>query len=95
MIRPSVHTLLGPLEASYANHICGYPGCRGGCALMGFAGTWAGRFTINRLGLLNAGVVALTLQVSPWAGTAVKHAQRRAVIFQRNLGYCRWGKGNR
>ena len=38
---------------------------------MGFAGTWVGRFTINRLGLLNAGVIALTLQVSPWAGSAV------------------------
>ena len=31
---------------------------------MGFAGTWVGRFFINRLGLLNAGAVALTLQVS-------------------------------
>lgn len=40
-----------------------YTGCRGGCALMGFAGTWAGRFFIDRLGLLNAGALALTLQV--------------------------------
>ena len=29
---------------------------------MGFAGTWAGRAAIVRLGLLRAGVAALTLQ---------------------------------
>lgn len=35
---------------------------RGGCAAMGFVGTWAGRLCISRLGLLRAGVAAITFQ---------------------------------
>lgn len=35
---------------------------RGGCAAMGFAGTWVGRRLIQRYGLLGAGTRALALQ---------------------------------
>lgn len=37
---------------------------RGGCAMMGFGGTWVGRRLIQKLGLLGAGKRALTIQAT-------------------------------